>query len=100
LADALQASDHALQLSDRLYRGGAANFLDVLTAQQAYLVDAQSLNAVKRAHALAAVALYRALGGGWSMQAPDAVAGLPPQAPAVAEIVPDAHLRVASETRD
>jgi NodT family efflux transporter outer membrane factor (OMF) lipoprotein len=100
LADALQASDHALQLSDRLYRGGAANFLDVLTAQQAYLVDAQSLNAVKRAHALAAVALYRALGGGWSMQAPDAVAGLPPQAPAVAAIVPDAHLRAASETRD
>jgi NodT family efflux transporter outer membrane factor (OMF) lipoprotein len=63
LADALKASDHALQLSDRLYRGGAANFLDVLSAQRANLDDAQSLNAARRAHALAAVALYRALGG-------------------------------------
>jgi NodT family efflux transporter outer membrane factor (OMF) lipoprotein len=98
LANAVQASDHALQLSDRLYRGGAANFLDVLTAQQAYLDDAQSLNAAKRAHALAAVTLYRALGGGWNAPASDtdAQAGQTPAAPAA---TPDLSQRVASSTR-
>ncbi len=98
LADALQASDRALQLSDRLYRGGAANFLDVLTAQQAYFGDAQSLNEAKRAHALAAVALYRALGGGWSTEASSTSAGAP-QTPAAAAAAPGAGLHVASEAR-
>ncbi|TKC88399.1 efflux transporter outer membrane subunit [Trinickia terrae] len=65
LGGALDASNQALHLSDELYRGGAANFLDVLTAQEAYLRDSESLNQAKREHALAAVALYRALGGGW-----------------------------------
>jgi NodT family efflux transporter outer membrane factor (OMF) lipoprotein len=65
LGGALDASNQALRLSDELYRGGAANFLDVLTAQEAYLRDSESLNQAKREHALAAVALYRSLGGGW-----------------------------------
>jgi len=37
----------------------------VLDAQQAYLRDSEALNQAKRAHSLAAVALYRSLGGGW-----------------------------------
>jgi outer membrane protein TolC len=40
----------------------------VLAAQEAYLRDSDSLNQAKREHALAAVALYRSLGGGWSEQ--------------------------------
>jgi len=66
LTDALAASDKSLTLSTQLYKGGAASFLDVLAAQEAYLRDADSLNQAKREHALAAVALYRSLGGGWS----------------------------------
>jgi NodT family efflux transporter outer membrane factor (OMF) lipoprotein len=68
LADALKASDQSLRLSTQLYKGGATGFLDVLAAQEAYLKDSDSLNQAKREHALAAVALYRALGGGWSGQ--------------------------------
>ncbi len=65
LGGALDASNHALRLSTELYKGGATDFLDVLAAQEAYLRDADSLNQAKREHALAAVALYRSLGGGW-----------------------------------
>jgi len=66
LKDALQSSDQSLRLSTQLYKGGASGFLDVLTAQEAYLQDSDALNQARREHALAAVALYRSLGGGWS----------------------------------
>ena len=66
LKDALQSSDQSLRLSTQLYKGGASGFLDVLAAQEAYLEDSDALNQAKREHALAAVALYRSLGGGWS----------------------------------
>jgi len=65
LGGALDASNQALRLSSELYKGGASSFLDVLAAQEAYLRDAESLNQARREHALAAVALYRSLGGGW-----------------------------------
>ncbi|SAK54391.1 RND efflux system outer membrane lipoprotein [Caballeronia pedi] len=73
LTDALAASDQSLTLSTQLYKGGAASFLDVLDAQQSYLRDADALNQSKREHALAAVALYRSLGGGWSVTGDDDV---------------------------
>jgi NodT family efflux transporter outer membrane factor (OMF) lipoprotein len=66
LTDALGASDQSLKLANQLYKGGATDFLDVLSAQQNYLQDSDSLNQARREHALAAVALYRSLGGGWS----------------------------------
>jgi NodT family efflux transporter outer membrane factor (OMF) lipoprotein len=66
LKDALQSSDQSLRLSTQLYKGGASGFLDVLAAQEAYLKDSDALNQARREHALAAVALYRSLGGGWS----------------------------------
>jgi NodT family efflux transporter outer membrane factor (OMF) lipoprotein len=72
LGGALDASNHALKLSTELYKNGASSFLDVLAAQEAFLRDSESLNQAKREHALAAVALYRSLGGGWD--APEAVA--------------------------
>jgi NodT family efflux transporter outer membrane factor (OMF) lipoprotein len=72
LTDALAASDQSLTLSTQLYKGGATSFLDVLDAQQAYLRDADALNQSKREHALAAVALYRSLGGGWRATGDDA----------------------------
>lgn len=67
LGGALDASGHALKLSTELYKDGASSFLDVLAAQEAYLVDSESLNQARRQHALAAVALYRSLGGGWDV---------------------------------
>jgi NodT family efflux transporter outer membrane factor (OMF) lipoprotein len=74
LGTACAASEQALRLSTELYKGGAADFLDVLDAQQAYLRDQDALNQAKREHALAAVALYRSLGGGWSKDGNIAVA--------------------------
>jgi len=73
----LDASNHALRLSGELYKGGASSFLDVLAAQEAYLRDAESLNQAKREHALAAVALYRSLGGGWDVPGADELAQSP-----------------------
>lgn len=67
LGGALDASGHALRLSTELYKNGASSFLDVLDAQEAYLRDDESLNQAKREHALAAVSLYRSLGGGWDL---------------------------------
>jgi NodT family efflux transporter outer membrane factor (OMF) lipoprotein len=66
LGTASAASERALHLSTELYKGGAADFLDVLAAQQSYLQDQDALNQARREQALAAVALYRSLGGGWS----------------------------------
>ncbi|MFM0166761.1 efflux transporter outer membrane subunit [Paraburkholderia sediminicola] len=74
LTDALAASDQSLRLANQLYKGGATDFLDVLAAQQTYLQDSDQLNQAKREHALAAVALYRSLGGGWSESAEAGVA--------------------------
>ncbi|RFU48997.1 efflux transporter outer membrane subunit [Paraburkholderia sp. DHOC27] len=76
LGGALDASDHALRLSTELYKDGASSFLDVLAAQEAYLRDSESLNQARREHALAAVALYRSLGGGWDAPAEGAAAKL------------------------
>jgi NodT family efflux transporter outer membrane factor (OMF) lipoprotein len=67
LRGAVTAADTALRLSDELYKGGATSFLDVLTAQDAYLQESDALNNAQRDHALAAVSLYRALGG-WNME--------------------------------
>ncbi|HEF5874089.1 TPA: efflux transporter outer membrane subunit [Burkholderia cenocepacia] len=83
LDSALAASDKALGLANQLYKGGATDFLDVLSAQEVYLRDSDSLNQVKREHALAAVALYRSLGGGWSRN--DAVGGTEAETDAVAK---------------
>ena len=69
LRDALTASDQSLRLAEKLYKAGATDFLDVLSAQEVYLRDSDGLNQAQRDYALAAVALYRSLGGGWS-QAP------------------------------
>nr|WP_322012344.1 efflux transporter outer membrane subunit [Paraburkholderia sp. J12] len=73
LTRAVAASSQALTLANQLYKGGATDFLDVLTAQQTYLTDTDLLNQAQREHALAAVALYRSLGGGWS-QSGDVIA--------------------------
>jgi NodT family efflux transporter outer membrane factor (OMF) lipoprotein len=80
LNDAVAAASQALTLANQLYKGGATDFLDVLTAQQTYLADADLLNEAERDHALAAVALYRSLGGGWS-QSGDVIAKTTTDAP-------------------
>lgn len=61
-----------VELANLQYRSGSINYLDVLDAQRRYF-DAQIgvSNAVRDEH-LALVELYKALGGGWSLEEPDA----------------------------
>jgi multidrug efflux system outer membrane protein len=56
----------ALHLANLRYKGGLANYLDVLISQRS-LFDAElSLAATRRLHLVSVVQLYKALGGGWS----------------------------------
>lgn len=56
----------ALQVAERGYREGAADYLSVLTAQRNLLASQTSLNASATQATLSLVNLYKALGGGWN----------------------------------
>jgi len=61
----VSALQSALRLANLRYKGGLANYLDVLIAQRS-LFDAElSLAATRRLHLVSIVQLYKALGGGW-----------------------------------
>src|SRR5699024_7009932 len=66
-----EAARKYVELANLQYRSGSINYLDVLDAQRRYF-DAQIgvSNAVRDEH-LALVELYKALGGGWSLEEPD-----------------------------
>ena len=69
LAQAVEASQLAVQLADERYQRGLTGFLDILVSQKA-LYQAQSLLVISEA-ALSSnmVALYKSLGGGWQTEA-------------------------------
>jgi outer membrane protein TolC len=48
-----------------LYKGGSANYLEVITAQGNSLQAELNLASIKRQRLSSIVDLYRALGGGW-----------------------------------
>lgn len=74
LRDSVTASDRAVALAHARYEGGASSFLDVLEAERAQL-DAQDRYAQARAATgTQLVALYKALGGGWTDPATTRVA--------------------------
>lgn len=60
----------ALRLANLRYKGGLANYLDVLIAQR-NLFDAElALATTQRLYLTSVVQLYKALGGGWSPHEP------------------------------
>ena len=62
----VEALRSALRLANLRYKGGLANYLDVLIAQR-NLFDAElALSGTHRLHLVSIVQLYKALGGGWS----------------------------------
>ena len=62
----VEALRSALRLANIRYKGGLANYLDVLIAQR-NLFDAElALTGTHRLHLVSIVQLYKALGGGWS----------------------------------
>ena len=70
LVTAEKASRHALELSNIRYERGLSDYLDVLTAQRTLLSAQQSLADSTATITTNLVALYKALGGGWDVTAP------------------------------
>jgi len=65
-SEQVEALRSALRLANRRYKGGLANYLDVLVAQR-NLFDAElALTSTHRLQLVSVVQLYKALGGGWS----------------------------------
>jgi NodT family efflux transporter outer membrane factor (OMF) lipoprotein len=65
LREALESSRYALGLSRELFTRGLADFFEVLAAQTVALEAEGSVVRSEAALATSAIALYKALGGGW-----------------------------------
>ncbi|MEE3627711.1 hypothetical protein UCD39_27685 [Nitrospirillum sp. BR 11752] len=63
------AAQRTLDMAMNLYRDGADSYLEVVTAQTALLEAQQSSLDLHTRQVQADVALIRALGGGWSVEA-------------------------------
>jgi len=61
----VEALRSALHLATQRYRGGLANYLDVLIAQRNLFEAELALTGTHRLHLVSIVQLYKALGGGW-----------------------------------
>jgi NodT family efflux transporter outer membrane factor (OMF) lipoprotein len=68
--EALVQASRAYALAQSGYRAGAETLVTVLSAQQALFAARDEAIQLKQARLQAAVALYRALGGGWRGEAP------------------------------
>jgi multidrug efflux system outer membrane protein len=77
----VEADQKVIELSELRYRGGVANYLEVLDAQRS-LFDAQIDEATSVSeHARALIQLYKALGGGWPTKTgPDKATSAPKSA--------------------
>ena len=64
----ISALRSALHLATLRYKGGLANYLEVLIAQRRLFESELALAATRRLHLVSVVQLYKALGGGWSPQ--------------------------------
>ncbi len=81
-AQQVEALQSALRLANLRYKGGLANYLDVLIAQRNLFEAELALVGTHRLHLVSIVQLYKALGGGWSPEMQDAAAtasGVNPQ---------------------
>ena len=65
LADAVRLNQRAVQLATRRYQQGQTDFLAVLDAERALFASQDSLVVSNQLVGTNAVALYKALGGGW-----------------------------------
>ncbi|MBY4694456.1 efflux transporter outer membrane subunit [Burkholderia latens] len=63
--DVYAADGARLKLAERRYAGGVATYLELLDAQRSTYESGQELMRLKQLKLANAIALYRALGGGW-----------------------------------
>ncbi|MBU9339566.1 efflux transporter outer membrane subunit [Burkholderia multivorans] len=64
--DVHAADDARLKLAERRYAGGVATYLELLDAQRSTYESGQELIRLRQLRLANAIALYRALGGGWT----------------------------------
>jgi NodT family efflux transporter outer membrane factor (OMF) lipoprotein len=62
---AVASAERSYDLSNQRYKGGVANYLEVLTAEAALLQNQRAALDLKTRQFVASVGLVRALGGGW-----------------------------------
>jgi multidrug efflux system outer membrane protein len=75
--EAQQAAARALQVAQARYDRGVSTYLDVTDAQRSALAADRAAAQIRTQRLLAAVAVARALGGGWTQQAPLATIAQP-----------------------
>jgi outer membrane protein, multidrug efflux system len=80
-AQAVQALEESVRLSLLRYTDGLANYIEVLDAQQQLFPAETTLAQVERDQLLAVVQLYKALGGGWSIDTTPGTATTPAPTP-------------------
>ena len=73
----VEALRSALRLANLRYKGGLANYLDVLIAQRNLFEAELALTGTHRLHLVSIVQLYKALGGGWSPGGPQPAEAVP-----------------------
>jgi NodT family efflux transporter outer membrane factor (OMF) lipoprotein len=78
---AVQSAQRSLDLANNRYRGGVANYLEVITAQTALLENQRIAIGIRVRRMIASVLLVKALGGGWSTS----------ELPASRTLVKDSH---------
>jgi len=80
LANAVDANRRAVDLANQLYKQGLTDFLSVLQVQRDLFASEDSLVQSDRNITSDFVALYKALGGGWEMEASATTEPLPGKA--------------------
>jgi NodT family efflux transporter outer membrane factor (OMF) lipoprotein len=65
--EAVAAAEHSLSLSISRYKGGVANYLEVVTAQSAALSDQVTAVGISTRRITTSVLLVKAIGGGWDV---------------------------------
>ncbi len=73
----VEALRSALNLANLRYKGGLANYLDVLIAQRNLFEAELALMGTHRLHLVSIVQLYKALGGGWNPEGQSPIQPLP-----------------------
>jgi NodT family efflux transporter outer membrane factor (OMF) lipoprotein len=78
LQSAAEAADNASLIARQRYRSGLIDFQTVLDTQRTQLSAQDSLASARADHATAQVRLFKALGGGWTVEESAAQAGRTP----------------------
>jgi multidrug efflux system outer membrane protein len=77
----LQNLRYQLNLAQRRFEGGFSGYFEVLEIDRALTSALQLQNQAQREHVVSLIAVYKAMGGGWSLPAVTAQQGIPPEEP-------------------